>query len=104
MIFTATKLAGAFLIDLDRKEDVRGYFARVFCVEKFRAKGLNPQVAQCSISFNPRKGTLRGMHWQAAPKAEAKLIRLRARRNLRRHRGPAADVTDLPELGKLRAP
>jgi len=75
MIFTATKLAGAFLIELDRKEDVRGYFARVFCVEKFRAKGLNPQVAQCSISFNRRKGTLRGMHWQAAPKAEAKLIR-----------------------------
>jgi dTDP-4-dehydrorhamnose 3,5-epimerase len=75
MIFTETKLAGTFLIDLDRKEDVRGYFARVFCVEEFRAKGLNPQVAQCSISFNHREGTLRGMHWQAAPKAEAKLIR-----------------------------
>jgi dTDP-4-dehydrorhamnose 3,5-epimerase len=75
MIFTETKLAGAFLIDLDRKEDVRGYFARVFCADDFRAKGLNPQVTQCSISFNRRKGTLRGMHWQAAPKAEAKLIR-----------------------------
>jgi dTDP-4-dehydrorhamnose 3,5-epimerase len=75
MIFTETKLAGAFLIDLDRKEDVRGYFARVFCVEEFRAKGLNPEVAQSSISFNRRKGTLRGMHWQAAPKAEAKLVR-----------------------------
>jgi dTDP-4-dehydrorhamnose 3,5-epimerase len=75
MIFTETKLAGSFLIDLDRKEDVRGYFARVFCIEEFRTKGLNPQVAQCSISFNRRKGTLRGMHWQAAPKAEAKLIR-----------------------------
>ena len=75
MVFTETKLAGAFLIDLDRKEDFRGYFARVFCVEEFRAKGLNPVVAQCSISFNRRKGTLRGMHWQTAPKAEAKLIR-----------------------------
>jgi dTDP-4-dehydrorhamnose 3,5-epimerase len=75
MVFTETKLPGVFLIDLDRKEDVRGYFARVFCVEEFRAQGLNPEVAQCSISFNRRKGTLRGMHWQAAPKAEAKLIR-----------------------------
>jgi dTDP-4-dehydrorhamnose 3,5-epimerase len=75
MIFTESKLSGAFLIDLDRKEDVRGYFARVFCSEEFRAKGLNPQVAQCSISFNRRRGTLRGMHWQAAPKAEAKLVR-----------------------------
>jgi dTDP-4-dehydrorhamnose 3,5-epimerase len=75
MTFIETKLAGAFLIDLDRKEDVRGYFARVFCIEEFRAKGLNPQVAQCSISFNRCKGTLRGMHWQAAPKAEAKLVR-----------------------------
>src|SRR5215208_6274381 len=75
MTFIETELAGAFLIDLDRHEDVRGYFARVFCAEEFRAKGLNPQVAQCSISFNRCKGTLRGMHWQAAPKAEAKLIR-----------------------------
>jgi dTDP-4-dehydrorhamnose 3,5-epimerase len=75
MIFTETKLAGVFLIDLDRREDIRGYFARVFCAEEFRAHGLNPAVAQCSISFNPRKATLRGMHWQVAPKAEAKLIR-----------------------------
>jgi dTDP-4-dehydrorhamnose 3,5-epimerase len=75
MIFTETKLAGAFLIELNRKEDVRGYFARVFCVEEFRAKGLNTQVVQCSTSFNRLKGTLRGMHWQAPPKAEAKLIR-----------------------------
>ncbi len=75
MIFNESTLSGAFLVDLDRKEDLRGYFARVFCAEEFRAKGLNPCVAQCSISFNRRKGTLRGMHWQAAPKAEAKLIR-----------------------------
>jgi dTDP-4-dehydrorhamnose 3,5-epimerase len=76
VIFTETKLAGAFLIDFDRKEDVRGYFARVFCAEEFRAKGLNPHVAQCSISFNRRKGTLRGMHWQAPPKSETKLVRV----------------------------
>jgi len=75
MIFTETKLGGAFLIDVDRKEDIRGYFARVFCVEEFRAKGLNAQVAQSSISFNRRRGTLRGMHWQAAPRAEVKLVR-----------------------------
>jgi dTDP-4-dehydrorhamnose 3,5-epimerase len=75
MTFTETKLSGAFLIDVDRKKDIRGYFARVFCVEEFRAKGLNTQVVQCSISFNRLKGTLRGMHWQAPPKAEAKLVR-----------------------------
>lgn len=75
MVFTETKLSGAFLIDIDRKEDVRGFFARVFCIDEFRAHGLNPTVAQCSISFNPRKATLRGMHWQVEPKAEAKLIR-----------------------------
>jgi dTDP-4-dehydrorhamnose 3,5-epimerase len=75
MTFSETRLAGAFLIDLDRKEDSRGFFARVFCIEEFRDNGLKPDVAQCSISFSRRKGTLRGMHWQAAPKAEAKLIR-----------------------------
>ena len=75
MTFTDTKLGGAFLIDVDRKKDIRGYFARVFCVEEFRAKGLNARVAQCSISFNRRKATLRGMHWQVAPRAEAKLVR-----------------------------
>jgi dTDP-4-dehydrorhamnose 3,5-epimerase len=75
MTFRATKLPGAFLIDLERKEDSRGFFARVFCVEEFRDKGLKSEVAQCSISFNRRKATLRGMHWQAAPKAETKLIR-----------------------------
>lgn len=75
MTFTETKLGGAFLIDVDRKKDIRGYFARVFCVEEFHAKGLNAQVAQCSISFNRRKATLRGMHWQVAPRAEAKLVR-----------------------------
>lgn len=76
MIFTETRLAGAFLIDPERKEDSRGFFARVFCVEEFRAKGLNPRLAQCSISFSRRKGTLRGLHWQIPPKSEDKLVRV----------------------------
>ena len=76
MIFTETSLAGAYLIDLDRREDERGFFARVFCVEEFRARGLNAEVAQCSFSFNRRKGTLRGLHWQVRPKAEDKLVRV----------------------------
>jgi dTDP-4-dehydrorhamnose 3,5-epimerase len=76
MIFTETRLPGAFLIDLERKEDSRGFFARVFCVEEFRAKGLNPRVAQCSISFSRRKGALRGLHWQVPPKSEDKLVRV----------------------------
>lgn len=75
MIFTETTLKGAFLIGLDRKEDFRGYFARSFCVQESLAHGLNSRVVQCNVSFNRRKGTLRGMHWQAPPSAEAKLVR-----------------------------
>ena len=76
MIFSASTLEGAFVIALDRKEDARGYFARTFCVEEFEAHGLNPRVVQCNMSFNRRKGTLRGMHWQVQPRAEAKLVRV----------------------------
>ena len=76
MVFSETRLGGAYLIDLDRREDVRGFFARVFCVEEFRANGLNPAVAQCSISFSRCKGTLRGVHWQTPPKSEDKLVRV----------------------------
>ena len=75
MLFTETALKGAFVIGLDRKTDLRGYFARTFCVEEFQSHGLNPRVVQCNVSFNARKGTLRGMHWQAPPSAEAKLVR-----------------------------
>lgn len=75
MIFTPTPLAGAFVLDMERREDERGFFARTFCAEEFRAHGLNPRVAQCSVSFNRRRGTLRGLHWQAPPHAEAKLVR-----------------------------
>lgn len=55
--------------------DERGFFARTFCRQEFEAHGLNPEVVQCNVSFNERKGTLRGMHYQAAPFAEAKLVR-----------------------------
>lgn len=75
MIFTETNLAGAFLIEPERREDSRGFFARTFCRQEFAAHGLNTEVVQCSVSFNKRKGTLRGMHYQVAPFAEAKLIR-----------------------------
>ncbi len=75
MIFTETRLKGAFVIEPERREDDRGYFARTFCRREFEAHGLNPHVEQCNISFNRRKGTLRGMHFQAAPYEEAKLVR-----------------------------
>ncbi len=67
-------MAGAYLVEPEKKEDERGYFVRTFCVEQFRERGLNTSVAQCSVSFNKRKGTLRGMHFQAAPHEEAKLV------------------------------
>ena len=75
MIFWETKLPGAFVIEPERRDDERGFFARTFCREEFVARGLNPNVAQCNVSFNKRKGTLRGMHYQVPPSAEAKLIR-----------------------------
>lgn len=75
MILTETQLPGAYIIDLERSEDDRGFFARTFCQQEFEAQGLNTVVAQCNISFNNQKGTLRGMHYQATPYAEAKLVR-----------------------------
>jgi dTDP-4-dehydrorhamnose 3,5-epimerase len=75
MIFTETPLAGAFLIELERALDERGSFARVFDAEAWQSNGLNSQIVQCSVSFNTRRGTLRGMHYQADPWAECKLVR-----------------------------
>jgi dTDP-4-dehydrorhamnose 3,5-epimerase len=75
LIFTETKLAGAFVIELERHTDQRGFFARTFCQQEFETHGLNAQTVQCNVSFNKRKGTLRGMHYQAAPFGEAKLVR-----------------------------
>jgi dTDP-4-dehydrorhamnose 3,5-epimerase len=75
MIFTETKLQGAFIIAIERVEDERGLFARTWCQREFEAHGLCAQLVQCNIPFNRHKGTLRGMHYQAAPYAEAKLVR-----------------------------
>lgn len=74
MLFRETKLKGVYVIEPQPLEDDRGFFARTFCREEFAKYGLNPQVAQCSISYNRKKGTLRGMHYQVAPREEAKLV------------------------------
>ena len=74
MIFTQTKLKGAFIIEPQRLKDERGFFARTFCQGEFKAHGLNVRVAQCNISFNEKKGALRGMHYQVTPHEEAKLV------------------------------
>jgi dTDP-4-dehydrorhamnose 3,5-epimerase len=75
MRFVEMRLPGAYVIEVERHEDARGFFARTWCEEEFRARGLTAQIVQCSLSFNPRRGTLRGMHYQAPPHAEAKLVR-----------------------------
>ena len=75
MIFHETKLKGAFLITLERREDERGFFARAFCQKEFAEHGLKPIIAQANIASNLRRGTLRGMHFQYPPAAETKLVR-----------------------------
>src|ERR1700685_798171 len=75
MIFRETKLPGVFEIRIERIEDERGFFARSWCRKEFEVHGLNPSLVQCNISVSKRKGTLRGVHYQAAPHWEAKLVR-----------------------------
>jgi dTDP-4-dehydrorhamnose 3,5-epimerase len=75
VIFTETPIGGAFVIELEAHRDVRGVFARTFDAEDFASRGLEARIAQTSISFNERRGTLRGMHYQAAPHEETKLVR-----------------------------
>ena len=75
MIFIETKLKGAFMIIPEFLEDERGFFARTYCYREFEKRGLDPNLVQCNISYNKKKGTLRGMHYQAAPHEEAKLVR-----------------------------
>jgi dTDP-4-dehydrorhamnose 3,5-epimerase len=75
MTFHETRLPGVFEIEVERHSDERGFFARTWCQKEFEAKGLNPRLVQSSLSFNARKGTLRGMHYQSAPFAETKLVR-----------------------------
>ena len=75
MIFTETPLAGAFVIDLELVRDERGFFARTWCQREFEVRGLYARPVQCSVSFNARAGTVRGLHYQAAPFEEAKIVR-----------------------------
>jgi dTDP-4-dehydrorhamnose 3,5-epimerase len=75
MIFTQTPLKTAMIVDLEMRTDDRGGFARTFCAQEFEAHGLKPAVAQCNMSFNHKRGTIRGMHYQLQPAAETKLVR-----------------------------
>lgn len=75
MIFHETKLAGAFIVELERKEDPRGFFSRAYCAGEFKRHGIDFQVAQANISHNHKTGTLRGMHYQGEPVSETKFIR-----------------------------
>lgn len=96
MILIETELAGCYVVELERQEDERGFFARTFDEREFAKRGLTSSVAQCSVSYNAQAATLRGMHYQAEPFAEAKLVRCA--------RGRAFDVAvdvrpDSPTLG-----
>ena len=75
MLFTETKLKGAFIVDVERREDERGFFARAFCQREFQERGLQSIIAQGNVATNRKKGTLRGMHFQFPPAAETKLVR-----------------------------
>lgn len=75
MVFDELEVKGAFVIEPEKKEDERGFFARTWCQKEFVAHGLNPRLVQCNISYSKKKGTLRGLHYQAPPHEEAKLVR-----------------------------
>lgn len=75
MIFTGTSLPGAWIVRLEAIADERGHFARTFAADEFERHGLDARIAQCNISFNARRGTLRGLHYQEDPHGESKLIR-----------------------------
>lgn len=75
MLSVRTEIEGVYVVDVERKEDQRGFFGRVFCQEEFRRMGLEPAMLQMNVGFSRRKGTLRGMHYQREPHGEAKLVR-----------------------------
>ena len=75
MRFLSTSLAGVRILEPERHEDPRGYFARTWCAQELAENGLDPSLSQCSVSFNHRRGTLRGLHYQLPPHAEVKLVR-----------------------------
>jgi dTDP-4-dehydrorhamnose 3,5-epimerase len=74
MFFTETRVKGAYVIDLERRADDRGFFARAWCQKEFQTQGLTARLTQVNVSFNVRKGTLRGMHFQLRPRQEAKVV------------------------------
>ena len=76
MIFTESGLPGAFLVDIQKHEDDRGFFARTWCAREFQEHGLIACTVQSNVSFNRKKGTLRGLHYQIPPSQEAKLVRV----------------------------
>jgi len=76
MIFTSTPLQGAFVIELEERRDDRGFFARTFCQNEFKEHGLDAHIAQANVSFNHKRGTLRGMHYQVPPHQEDKVVRV----------------------------
>ncbi len=76
MIFTETKLPGAYIVDIDARSDARGFFARTYCQREFAERGLVQTISQCNVAHNEKAGTLRGMHWRAEPSPEAKLVRV----------------------------
>ncbi len=75
MILTGTSIPGAYLVDIEPHQDDRGFFARTWCTQDFEKNGLDARLVQCNVSFNQQRGTLRGMHFQAEPFPEAKLVR-----------------------------
>lgn len=75
LLFKPLEVAGAYLIEIDRKEDERGFFARTWCAKEFEAQGLKASLAQCNMSYNKQKGTLRGLHYQLPPHQETKIVR-----------------------------
>jgi len=75
MKFTETKLKGAFIIDVEKREDERGFFGRAWCKKEFEEHGLNSDTVQANVSYNIHRGTLRGMHYQVAPFSECKTVR-----------------------------
>jgi dTDP-4-dehydrorhamnose 3,5-epimerase len=78
MIFKESPLSGAYVVELERLTDERGFFARSYCADEFAERGLGPELRQCSVSYNARKATLRGLHHQCAPHEEHKLVRCTA--------------------------
>ncbi len=75
MIFAETALRGVYRIEPERREDERGFFARVWCRREFEERGLRPAIAQINVAFSPKRGTLRGLHFQLAPRQEVKVVR-----------------------------